>query len=308
MRKSVIPLLTICMGFLLIFTEVREQKEKESFQIENMEFVQASFKERTAKNNVMKENLPKRVSGFEHLKGAIVESEQADEISQIDSSFIDETLPDETGTDTEADAIGSDSSQVKSPDAGKTDSGELQVGFVVNTNGMLEHFYDGAESVQDGYLELPTGLFRGITADAFTSYSGRIHEIYIPDDVTDIQFRAFAGLGNLEWLEVSPTNMGVASVEGVIFNKSVTELITFPSARTGIYGVPKSVTYIGDGAFYNTQLSRIELLDMSYITIDANAFGPNQGTGVVLCVPAEFETDYRIALAGTLVQIEGVSR
>jgi hypothetical protein len=48
---------------------------------------------------------------------------------------------------------------------------------------------------------------------------------------------------------VAPTNAVYSSIDGVLFNKSQTELLYYPGGRIGIYSIPAGVTDIGDSAF-----------------------------------------------------------
>jgi hypothetical protein len=48
---------------------------------------------------------------------------------------------------------------------------------------------------------------------------------------------------------VDPLNPAYSSLDGVLFNKSQTELIQCPGGKTGTYNIPNSVTSIGEWAF-----------------------------------------------------------
>lgn len=73
--------------------------------------------------------------------------------------------------------------------------------------------------------------------------------VFIPDSVADIGEGAFGNCPNLTTITVDPNNPSYSSLNGVIFDKSQTTLIQFPSGWHGDYIVPNSVTNIEDGAF-----------------------------------------------------------
>jgi hypothetical protein len=110
-----------------------------------------------------------------------------------------------------------------------------------------------------------------IGADAFAHCSS-LTRVTIPDSVTHIRDRAFEGCAGLTSVAIphrvtsigpqtfslctSLTNISVAaanpaysSVDGVLFNKAQTALVTHPVARAGSLVIPGSVTSIGPWAF-----------------------------------------------------------
>lgn len=48
---------------------------------------------------------------------------------------------------------------------------------------------------------------------------------------------------------VDPGNANYSSVDGVLFNKTQTKLLRYPSSKNGSYSIPNTVTSIDDGAF-----------------------------------------------------------
>lgn len=63
----------------------------------------------------------------------------------------------------------------------------------------------------------------------------------------------------LDEVIVDPDNKFLTSIDGVVFNKELTELIYFPCHKHGSYKVPASVTVLGSSAFRRTSLSEILL-------------------------------------------------
>jgi len=78
--------------------------------------------------------------------------------------------------------------------------------------------------------------------------SGLIN-VYIPGSVATIGDRAFSYCDSLASINVASDNPGYASVDGVLYNKSVTILIQYPTSRKGGYTVPDGVTLVNDFAF-----------------------------------------------------------
>lgn len=118
-----------------------------------------------------------------------------------------------------------------------------------------------------------------IGAEAFSTCQ-KLAEIEIPNTVTKIGFSAFAGceklryvtigkglrkLGNsdstgssvpfsgcenLKKFKVHKENKYFSSKNGVLFNKSQTELVAYPNKKSTSYSIPKGVKIIKAGAFY----------------------------------------------------------
>ena len=87
--------------------------------------------------------------------------------------------------------------------------------------------------------------------DCAFSNCTRLTSVIIPDSVTSIGSGAFLGCASLTSIEVSDNNKNYSSIDGVLFNKEKSELITYLAGKTDSeYAIPNSVTSIGYGAFY----------------------------------------------------------
>ena len=73
--------------------------------------------------------------------------------------------------------------------------------------------------------------------------------ITIPTNVTSIGPDAFINCTNLTAIMVAAGNPAFASVGGVLFDKTQTTLVAFPTALKGSYAIPNGVTNIGTDAF-----------------------------------------------------------
>ena len=88
-----------------------------------------------------------------------------------------------------------------------------------------------------------------IGEDAF-GHCKNLTSITIPDSVTSIGLDAFGYCYKLKEIMVKADNPSYCSMDGVLFNKSKTDLICCPAGKTGGgYTIPNSVTNIGDYAF-----------------------------------------------------------
>ncbi len=128
---------------------------------------------------------------------------------------------------------------------------------------------------------IPDGVI-GIDEKAFSGCSS-LTGITIPDSVTNIGEKAFADCRRLAEFQVSEKNSAYTAIDGVLFNRDITELVLFPPARNGEYMLPESVITIGDGAFsWCVGLTKITIPD-SVTGIGANAFHGCKGlTGITL--------------------------
>ncbi|MDD3403188.1 MAG: leucine-rich repeat protein [Hespellia sp.] len=307
MKKYTDYIIAITTIVLFIVVGLAGRKlEQIQFNPDNITAVQASLKE--------KEVADSEETGVP-ASAAAVEQNHTDIVNGTNKIMTDSILKSESNVNTEI--IPDLKYPAEHPDTSKPENSgsvetpttlpkEEKTGFDINANGMLEHFRDGDQSVDNGYLALPSEGCIGICSGAFLDYSGSITEIYIPSSVTEIEAGAFAGLPTLEWLETDHENPSVSSEDGVVYRASKSELLAFPPARVGNFSVPESVTAISDAAFYHTSLVQLDLLGSVYVTFGKDVFGPNAGAGLTIRVPKKYENDYRTALSGYAVQIIGV--
>jgi len=76
-----------------------------------------------------------------------------------------------------------------------------------------------------------------------------LEEVNIPASVTSIAARAFESCFSILDINVDGGNPNYCSIDGVLFNKGVTELQAYPIGRVGSYVVPDGVTHLGPSAF-----------------------------------------------------------
>ena len=118
---------------------------------------------------------------------------------------------------------------------------------------------------------------------AFSSCFG-LTSITIPDSVTSIGERAFSSCMKLSAIEVGAGNISYADVDGVLFNKRKTLLITYPKGKEGTnYEVPDGVATIGVAAFYECRnLRSITISDGAAAIGESAFFGCSSLTSIAI--------------------------
>lgn len=109
-----------------------------------------------------------------------------------------------------------------------------------------------------------------IISHAFDGCS-HLRTVKIPESVTTISgaFECY----NLERFIVSNDNMSYCSIDGILFNKTKTTLVQYPSGKTDeSYTIPSSVTTIGPNAFANCFNLKSVTMPNTVTTIGPSAF------------------------------------
>ncbi len=109
-----------------------------------------------------------------------------------------------------------------------------------------------------------TGLYISLLPDSITSvgnfafYGNNMNAFHIGENITNIGHAAFADCQSLTNFSVDVFNSYYATKDGVLYNNSKTELISYPIAKNNtIYSLEDSTDKIGAYAFYKTNLSTI---------------------------------------------------
>lgn len=114
-----------------------------------------------------------------------------------------------------------------------------------------------------------------IGVGAFSNCSS-LESIQIPDKVEVIGAGAFSACSSLKEIVVSEQNANYCSKDGILFNKSRTQLISYPGAKSSEYTVPDGVVTIGYAAFHScANLTGVNLPD-SVAAIESYAFYGNR--------------------------------
>ena len=100
----------------------------------------------------------------------------------------------------------------------------------------------------------------------------RLTSVTIPDSVISIGAIAFYDCMALTEIKVSANNQHFTDIDGVLFNKTTTELIQYPPGIMGSYIIPNSVTSIGDNAFWHRAKLTEIIIPNSVASIGEGAF------------------------------------
>ncbi len=93
-------------------------------------------------------------------------------------------------------------------------------------------------------------ITNGVTSigDNAFSYCKKLKDITIPDSVTSIGERVFMNCTAITSINVDDNNPNYTSIDGVLYNKTATELIEYPSGKKDTsYSIPDGVTSIAEG-------------------------------------------------------------
>jgi hypothetical protein len=119
-------------------------------------------------------------------------------------------------------------------------------------------------------INIPTSVI-SIGRRAFGGCTG-LTSISIPAAVRNIGTEAFIGCSNLTAITVDDSNTIYASIDGVLFNKAKTTLISFPAKKSNNYSIPSSVTTIDRSAFYGCSGLTSVTIPSSVTSINREAF------------------------------------
>ena len=126
--------------------------------------------------------------------------------------------------------------------------------------------------------------YRGSSSSSYSNeYSGVVN---IPESVTydgetypvtSIGTLAFGYCSGLTEINVDENNTAYSSIDGVVFNKSQTELVCYPGGKQGAYTIPNSVTSIGSKAFSGCSGLTSITIPSSVTSIGSKAFSGCSG-------------------------------
>ncbi len=112
-------------------------------------------------------------------------------------------------------------------------------------------------------VDLGSGEGLMIMSNAF--YNTGLTSVFIGANVQFIGEYAFMELDDLKAFEVDEDNPYYKQIDGVLFNKKGTALISMPAGRIGSYTIPAYVEVLSFGAFENSGLSEISIEPDSHI-------------------------------------------
>jgi hypothetical protein len=103
-------------------------------------------------------------------------------------------------------------------------------------------------------------------------FCDKLTNVKIPRHVSHIGNSAFAGCFGLKSIIVDSNNTAYCSVDGVLFNKSETELVQYPPGKAGNYAIPSTVTNIADYALWNCPKLTSVIIPEGITTLKKEAF------------------------------------
>lgn len=106
-------------------------------------------------------------------------------------------------------------------------------------------------------IKLPSGA-TSLQRDAFSGCT-RLKTLTIPANIADLQ--TSSGCEALEEIKMSEANPYFKSLDGVLFDIRLTDILWFPQAKEGHYDVPASVSNIRENAFSGSRISSISFPD-----------------------------------------------
>ena len=154
-----------------------------------------------------------------------------------------------------------------------------QVGDFVIRDDTLEAFTGWRAEI----VEIPADLgIRRIGRNAFAHAWGVV-SIFIPEGIKYIE--DFPNIYTLQSIIVDPNNEHFASVDGVLFNRDITEMLHFPRAISGDYTIPDGVESINWGFFFNSNgltsitipASVISITGIVHWDVYSGRYGPGWG-------------------------------
>lgn len=127
--------------------------------------------------------------------------------------------------------------------------------------------------IPEGVTEIGEGAFKGcitleeislpstieIIGDWCFSECESLKVIRLPKNLTKIGYRVFDDCKALQKIDVDDENTVFCSIDGVLYNKSATELLRCPEGREDALIVPDCVEIIGNNSFWNCSVNSVQL-------------------------------------------------
>ena len=110
----------------------------------------------------------------------------------------------------------------------------------------------------------------------------QLSAITIPASVTIIGYSAFAECNKMIFILVDEDNANYSSADGVLFDKTKTTLICYPSGKSGKYVIPESVNDVESTAFYYCQELTSVTIPASVTSIGNYAFAYCNNLSVIV--------------------------
>ena len=118
-------------------------------------------------------------------------------------------------------------------------------------------------------------LVTGVSFYLFNAYS-TVETLYIPETVKNLETTGLNYCSKLKKIEVAENNTSFASVDGVLFDKSVSNLLIYPTGKEETsFAIPNTIKQLGESVFErNTNLTDV-LIPASVTSIGKAPFNDN---------------------------------
>ena len=117
-------------------------------------------------------------------------------------------------------------------------------------------------------LNLPTTV-KTIGKFAF-SQCDKLTSITLPNDLEKLGLEAFTWCKSLKEFTISESNPNFSTLDGVLFNKNKSKIVTYPTNGNIVYKIPESVLIIDNYAFKSSVITLLEFSSkLNEICIDA---------------------------------------
>ena len=115
----------------------------------------------------------------------------------------------------------------------------------------------------------------GVSFYLFNAYS-TVETLYIPETVKNLETPGLNYCSKLKKIEVAENNTSFASVDGVLFDKSVSNLLIYPTGKEETsFAIPNTIKQLGESVFErNTNLTDV-LIPASVTSIGKAPFNDN---------------------------------
>lgn len=179
---------------------------------------------------------------------------------------------------------------------------------------------------QDTTWTIPSSAFAmavtSVSINLFNSYDCKVETLVIPETVKNMECSSLLYCSYLKNIIVDENNGYFASYEGVLFDKSLSELIVYPAAKEeSSFAIPNTVTALGESVFAKnknltdilipasvTSIGKEPFADSSKITIyaDEGTYGYEfaQQNGINCKAASQFESVDKSVLEAFVKEIE----
>lgn len=137
------------------------------------------------------------------------------------------------------------------------------------------------------------GAGKGLMLMSNAFYRSGLESLHLPSNLTYIGECALTGLRNLKQMTISSDHAHYSVLDGVLYSKDQSKLITVPAGRTGSFTVPASVESIGFGAFEESRLSKVTFApNINLLSIGYRAFWGVDGMTEISIPKSVVSIDY----------------